>query len=118
MYPGERPQGVRVPDSQLRSGNTGKPNSVSYAIPLVPYAVQYFDENGQQHTAIAYKMGNDVYFDLNSERWAAGLRQASKYIADAVNKEHESLNSPALPKDVVDVIASEVGNGQDSSASK
>lgn len=108
MFPGDRPQGVRVPEQQLRPGGTGQPNTVGSIIPLQPFAVQYFDENGQEHHTIVYKMGNTVYFDMNAERWAAGLRQASAFIAKAVNAEHAVLMSPATPAgDAVDVLATE-----------
>lgn len=108
MFPGERPQGVRVPEQQLRPGGTGQPNTVGSIIPLQPYAVQYYDEYGLEHHTIVYKMGNGVYFDMNAERWAAGLRQASAFIAQAVNAEHAVLASPPAPSsDPVDVLAAE-----------
>jgi hypothetical protein len=119
MFPGDRPQGVRVPDQQLRSGVTGQPNTVGQIIAMQPYAVQYYDENGQEHRTIVYKMGNSVYFDVNAERWAAGLRQASGFIAQAVNAEHAVLMSPPGPSsDAVDVLAKEEVSGQASTTPK
>lgn len=112
MLPGERPQGVRVPESQLRSGNTGEPNTVGHIQQLIPYAVQYFDEHGQEHSTIVYKMGKTVYFDMGAERWAAGLRQAAPYITKAVNAEHAVQMAPAAPSgDPVEVIAGEQAGG-------
>lgn len=113
MFPGERPIGVRVPESQLRSGLSGRPNSVSNVAPLVPYAIEYYDENGQQHTAVAYKMGDVVYLDLNSERWAASMKPATEYISKAVKAEHDARTSTEVPiKDLVDVLAGEI-SGKD-----
>ncbi len=117
MLPGERPQGVTIPDQQLRSGNTGTPNTVVHIIPLQPFAVQYFDETGQEHNTIVYKAGDTVYFDRNAERWAAGLAQAASYIKDAVNAEHAAFLSPPVPTDDdVDVLATETANAENPTA--
>lgn len=111
MFP-DRPQGVRIPEQQLRPGGKGQPNTVGTIAPLQPFGVQYFDENGQEHHTVVYKMGDAVYFDMNAERWAAGLRQAAPYIAKAVNAEHAVLTSPVAPgPDQVDVLAAEAAGG-------
>jgi hypothetical protein len=92
---------------------------VGSIIPLQPFAVQYFDENGLEHRTIVYKMGDTVYYDMNAERWAAGLRQAAPYIAKAVNAEHAVMATPLAPgADQVDVLASEAVGGADPSTSK
>lgn len=117
MFPAERPHGVRVPDQQLRPGGSGTPGTVGSIVPLQLYAVQYFDENGQEHHTVVYKMGPSVYFDVNAERWAAGLRQAAGFIAQAVNAEHTVLMSPPTPAgDQVDILAVEESSAKDRSA--
>lgn len=110
MLPGERPQGVTIPEQQMRTGNTGQPNTVAHIIPLQPFAVQYYDEHGHERSTIVYKMGDDVYFDRNAERWSAGLARAANYIKDAVNAEHAAFSSPVAPPDDVDVLAEEVAD--------
>lgn len=122
MLPGgnQRPQGVTIPDSQLRSGETGQPNTVAHVVPMQPYAVQYFDEHGHAHSTIVWKSGDMVYFDRNAERWAAGLAQAAPYIKDAVNAEYAVQTAPEAPTgaDAVDVIASEISDAQNQEASQ
>lgn len=114
----QRPQGVTIPESQLRSGETGQFNTVAHVIPMQPYAVQYYDEHGHAHNTIVWKSGNMVYFDRNAERWASGLAQAAPYIRDAVNAEHAVFLAPEAPTDAdaVDVIASEMSNAQNQEA--
>ena len=113
MFAADRPQGVRVPDQQLRTGGTGQPNTVGSIIPFQPYAIQYYDENGEEHRTVVYKMGDNVYVDMNAERWAAGFRSASAFIAKAVNAHHAVLTAPLGPtKDSVDVLAEEAAHGE------
>lgn len=108
MQPGERPHGVMIPKHQMQSGEIGTPNTVVHVIPMQPYAVQYYDENGREVNTIVYKMGDTVYFDRNAERWAAGLAQAAAYIKDAVNAEQAAFSAPPTPgDDDVDVLAQE-----------
>lgn len=115
----DRPQGVRIPEQQLRGTDKGEPNTVKHVIPLALYAIQYFDENGQEHRTVVYKLGNDVYYDLNAERWASGLRQAASFVSKAVNEEHGALISPPTPTaDPVDVLAVEESSGKASASPK
>lgn len=111
----ERNQGVRIPEGQLSSGR-GEPNTISHAVPMIPYAIQYFDENGEAHATVAYKAGEIVYMDMNAERWAAGLRQASSFIKEAVLRMDASMLSgtaldTGVPQvDAVDVVSGETAN--------
>ncbi len=108
MFSNQRPQGVTIPDQQLRSGERGTPNTVLHIFPLVPIGVQYCDEHGVQRSTVVYKMGDTVYFDRSAERWQAGLSEAADYIKDAVNAEHAAFLAPSAPMpDAVDVIADE-----------
>lgn len=116
----QRPQGVTIPDSQLRSGESGQPNTVAHVVPMQPYAVQYYDEHGHAHSTVVWRSGNMVYYDRNAERWASGLAQAAPYIRDAVNAEFAVQAAPEAPTDVdeVDVIASEIANARNQEASQ
>jgi len=119
MLSASRPQGVMIPDSQMRGQGTGSPNTVAHVVPMQPYAVQYFDEHGREHNTIVYKVGNVVYFDHNAERWAAGLGQAAGYIKTAVNADHAAFLSPPAPNDDhVDVLAAEEASAQAQTAAK
>jgi hypothetical protein len=103
-----------IPVQQMKSGETGAPNTVVHVIPMQPFAVQYFDEHGKETNTIVYKMGDTVYFDRNAERWAAGLAQAASYIKDAVNAENAAFLAPPTPgDDAVDVLAQEEASAQD-----
>jgi len=101
----ERSQGVRVPDGQLSSGK-GEPKTVAHVVPMQPFAIEYCDEHGDKHATIAYKIGDVVYMDMNAERWAAGLRQASPFIKDAVERVASAdTNAPVPEKDDVDIVS-------------
>ena len=114
MFPG-RQQGVTVPESQRMSDQKGPPKTVAHVVPMQPYAVQWFDERGNAHNDIVYKIGNMVYYDRNAESWASGLQQASDFIKNAVNAEHAVAFSPPAPtSDTVDVLAMEQANASDS----
>ena len=99
-----RPQGVQVPQQQLAPDETGPPNTVRHVVPMIPCAVQYFDEHGQAHNTIVYKIGKAIYFDPNAERWAAGLRQSADYIVQAVERELSAMQAPVPTEDKVEVI--------------
>jgi hypothetical protein len=105
-----RPQGVTLPASQLQ-GERGEPNTVYHAVPMLPVAIEYTDENGVRHKTVVYKVGKAVYIDMNADRWAAGLRPAAAYIADVVNKEIDSQAASVPSRDTVSVMGAH--DGQD-----
>lgn len=108
MLNNQRPVGVTIPEQQLRTGKTGPPNTVTNIVPLQPVGVQYYDQNGVQKSTVVYRMGNDVYFDANAERWQASLSRAADFIQTAVNAEFAVLQAePAPGLDTVDVLAKE-----------
>lgn len=113
----QRNQGVQTPAGQLSEG-TGEPNTVAHAVPMQLFALQYCDEHGKVHDTIAYKAGSIVYMDMNAERWASGLRQASAYIRDAVlsSAAQEDDSAPVPQNDDVDIVSDETADAQDSSA--
>ena len=99
-----RPQGVQVPQGQLSPDEMGPANTVKHVIPMIPCAVQYFDEHGKAHNTIVYKIGSAIYFDMNAERWASGLRGAADYIVEAVEKELSAHAASVPDEDKVDVM--------------
>jgi hypothetical protein len=111
----ERNQGVHKPGGQVSTGR-GEPNTISHAVQMIPYAIQYYDEHGEAHATVAYKAGKIVYMDMNAERWAAGLRQASDFIREAVLKMDASMMLGSTPDtgvpqvDAVDVVSGETAS--------
>lgn len=105
-----RSQGVQIPEQQLTSG-TGEPNTIIHAVPMQLVAIQYCDESGGKHDTVAYVAGDVVYMDMNAERWASGLRQASGFIKDAVLAAMAPMsNAPVPTQDDVDIVSDEVGS--------
>lgn len=106
-----RQQGVRTPESQNNTG-MGEPSKVYNVVEMRVFAVEYTDEFGKKHTNVAYVVGNTVYLDPNGERWTAQLRQASKYVTDAILAILPSKNTSAPQSDAVDVVMGETGADQ------
>lgn len=98
-----RPQGVTLPASQLQ-GDRGEPNTVFHVMPMIPVAVEYSDETGVKHRTVVYKVGKAVYFDSNADRWAANLRPAAPFLAQAVLKEVESAEASIPATDTVSIL--------------
>ncbi len=117
MFSNQPSQGVTIPQGQLSSGR-GEPNTIKHAVAMVPYAIQYFDEHGEAHNTVAYKVGDIVYMDMGAERWASNLKQASDFIKEAVldmAANNSDVSLPVPDKDAVDVVSAEVGdNARDS----
>ena len=107
----DRQVGVRTPEGQNSAGR-GEPSKVYNVAPMRLYAVEYTDEFGAKHTNIAYVVGNTVYLDPNGERWTANLKQANKYVLDAVLAAQPSQNTAIPSKDHVDVLTGGLGADQ------
>ena len=107
-----RQVGVRTPDSQNNTG-TGEPSKVYHVVPMEVFAIEYTDEFGKKHSNIAYMTGGVVYLAPEGERWAASLKQASKYVTDAVLSSRPSKNTTVPQQDDVDVMGGGLSAGQE-----
>lgn len=96
-------QGVQIPAGQLQEDGIAEPKTVLHIAPAQMVAVQYADEHGKKHNTVLLKVGDTVYHAPDGERWAAGLKQASGWLANAVIAEIDSGSVSVPDKDNVDI---------------
>lgn len=106
-----RPAGVSVPQSQNQVAGQqetrGQPRTLMSIQKLETFGIQYADNTGAVHTALAHKMGDAVYVHPSDEQWASTIRSASGWLAQAVRDkiaEHAALEAiPAASLSIPDV---------------
>jgi len=67
------------------------------------YGVQFIDDNGTAHTALAHKMGEVIYVHPSDEQWASTIRTASGWLAQAVREKIYEHDASVAAASVVEV---------------
>lgn len=76
--------------------------SLTHAIPVQMFAIQYGDSAGKVHKTIAYKIGGVWHLDTKDnrgEKWASELGKAAPWLAQQLDDMVESKAAP-LPADL------------------
>ena len=83
----QRPVGVAIPEgqNQMAGGQTrAAPRQLLSIAEMRTFGVQYSDDSGTVRTALCHMMGDKIYMHPADEAWAGSIRQASKWLGDAV----------------------------------
>lgn len=109
----QRPIGVSIPQGQNQVADQqqtrGEPRQLLSIAKLDTYGIQYTDDTGAVHVALAHKMGDTVYIHPNDEQWAASIRTATNWLTGAINgkiadHEEQRAAAEAPEKPMIDVM--------------
>lgn len=96
-----KPTGVM----QTATGKPMSPKTLTHIAPAQMYGIEYGDTEGQAHTLVVVRIGNQWFMPPNAEQWASQLQPIAKWLSEQLESQLKAVTDTSVPKaDAVDIF--------------